>query len=488
MGAARRLHRSRIGHFPHRTRPSVADVPPAGFEPAHPAPEAGALSPELRGREPRAKCSGPIPACRSPGTRTAPRYHRRVPPMTVLVVDDDPVIVRLLEVKFRLEGFNVVAPSDGEEGSRRQGRRPDCDLPGKIIMPVLNGLSWCARLHPDPQTRRRARVLPHRRGVRTRTCSPGYAPGPATTSPSRSTPSSSSTMSCDLRRAATPLIGPSSVRVSSTDAAARGPPRGHRRERDLPTPECRRPSRKSTVTSRSHVALALAKQAGRPPRDLAQAIAGARSPPAAAGRRGRGGRARVLEHPHHDYVAVRRAARAIADLGEAQFYGSRGHPRGAQGPGGVRERQPDRAAPCRPCPQRRRAMRSPVCSKLPAIRSNASTTSTTRGGQMDRFGASVEARHLPALGRDAEVPEDGYHGEYIGGYAEDIVPEHGDDPRRPTRRRASRRARARAPGEHAGIRATLARFRVAFDSYVSEASLERRVRSPRRSSGCARPS
>jgi hypothetical protein len=25
-------------------------VPPAGFEPAHPAPEAGALSPELRGR------------------------------------------------------------------------------------------------------------------------------------------------------------------------------------------------------------------------------------------------------------------------------------------------------------------------------------------------------------------------------------------------------------------------------------------------------
>ena len=26
-------------------------VPPAGFEPAHPAPEAGALSPELRGRQ-----------------------------------------------------------------------------------------------------------------------------------------------------------------------------------------------------------------------------------------------------------------------------------------------------------------------------------------------------------------------------------------------------------------------------------------------------
>ncbi len=32
-----------------RLRPSVV-APPAGFEPAHPAPEAGALSPELRGR------------------------------------------------------------------------------------------------------------------------------------------------------------------------------------------------------------------------------------------------------------------------------------------------------------------------------------------------------------------------------------------------------------------------------------------------------
>ena len=27
------------------------DVPPAGFEPAHPPPEGGALSPELRGRK-----------------------------------------------------------------------------------------------------------------------------------------------------------------------------------------------------------------------------------------------------------------------------------------------------------------------------------------------------------------------------------------------------------------------------------------------------
>ena len=48
------------------------------------------------------------------------------------------------------------------------------------------------------------------------------------------------------------------------------------------------------------------------------------------------------------------------------------------------------------------------------------------GGQMDRFGASVEARYLQLLGRAAEVPEDGYHGDYIADYAEDIVREHGE--------------------------------------------------------------
>ena len=62
------------------------------------------------------------------------------------------------------------------------------------------------------------------------------------------------------------------------------------------------------------------------------------------------------------------------------------------------------------------------------------------GGQMDRFGASVEARYLQLLGRDAEVPEDGYHGEYIAEYAEDIVREHGESAGRSSRRRAPRPA------------------------------------------------
>ena len=36
--------------------------------------------------------------------------------LSVLVVDDDPVILRLLQVNFELEGIGVVLAVDGEEG------------------------------------------------------------------------------------------------------------------------------------------------------------------------------------------------------------------------------------------------------------------------------------------------------------------------------------------------------------------------------------
>ena len=97
------------------------------------------------------------------------------------------------------------------------------------------------------------------------------------------------------------------------------------------------------------------------------------------------------------------------------------------------------------------------------------------GGQMDRFGASVEARYLQALGRDAEVPEDGYHGEYVAAYAADIVREQGDAlADLPPEERFVRLRTEGARRAMDGIRETLARFGVAFDTYVSEATLEER--------------
>jgi len=94
------------------------------------------------------------------------------------------------------------------------------------------------------------------------------------------------------------------------------------------------------------------------------------------------------------------------------------------------------------------------------------------GGQMDRFGSSVEARYLQLLGREAEVPEDGYHGAYVTDLARDILESEGpgiaDLPEEERFVRLREEAASRAME---GIRATLARFGVSFDSYFLEATL-----------------
>ena len=94
------------------------------------------------------------------------------------------------------------------------------------------------------------------------------------------------------------------------------------------------------------------------------------------------------------------------------------------------------------------------------------------GGQMDRFGSSVEARYLQLVGRDADVPEDGYHGEHIIELARDILEEHG--PGLADLPADERMARMREEGVRRvlpQIERTLQRFGVRFDSYVSESLL-----------------
>jgi arginyl-tRNA synthetase len=97
------------------------------------------------------------------------------------------------------------------------------------------------------------------------------------------------------------------------------------------------------------------------------------------------------------------------------------------------------------------------------------------GRQMELFGASVEARYLELFGVRAEIPEDGYPGEYLVEVVEDIRDLHGDafvnlpeDERRAVLlREGSRRVLAM-------IERSLARFGVRFDSYFSERTLHER--------------
>src|SRR5436305_12610277 len=68
---------------------------------------------------------------------------------TVLVVDDDPVIVKLLQVNFEMEGYQVITASDGEEGLQRaREAMPDVRL-RDVIVPKVNGLQAPATLQRD---------------------------------------------------------------------------------------------------------------------------------------------------------------------------------------------------------------------------------------------------------------------------------------------------------------------------------------------------
>ena len=72
--------------------------------------------------------------------------------LTVLVIDDDPVILELLRVNFEIEGLNVICAADGEEGFRRaKAERPDIVI-SDIMMPRRDGLQLLADLKGDPTT------------------------------------------------------------------------------------------------------------------------------------------------------------------------------------------------------------------------------------------------------------------------------------------------------------------------------------------------
>lgn len=71
---------------------------------------------------------------------------------TVLVVEDDPVILRLLEVNFELEGFTVVLAHDGEEGiAAAKSERPDI-IVSDIMMPKVSGIELVEALKADQTT------------------------------------------------------------------------------------------------------------------------------------------------------------------------------------------------------------------------------------------------------------------------------------------------------------------------------------------------
>lgn len=67
----------------------------------------------------------------------------------VLVVDDQPHIVRLIQVNLEKEGFTVITAADGEEGMKQaRDSRPDLVILD-VIMPKKDGFKMLREMKAD---------------------------------------------------------------------------------------------------------------------------------------------------------------------------------------------------------------------------------------------------------------------------------------------------------------------------------------------------
>ncbi|HEX5938499.1 MAG TPA: response regulator [Actinomycetota bacterium] len=71
---------------------------------------------------------------------------------SLLVVDDDPFIARLLEIELKAAGYDVRVASDGEQALAAARERPPQLVLADVMMPNMDGFELTRRLRQDPTT------------------------------------------------------------------------------------------------------------------------------------------------------------------------------------------------------------------------------------------------------------------------------------------------------------------------------------------------
>ncbi len=236
---------------------------------------------------------------------------------------------------------------------------------------------------------------------------------------------------------------------------------------DLPEPELLTPKSKEHGDFSTNVALTLAKPAGRAPREVAQAIVDALSPAPFVEKVEIAGPGFLNIFTTDEWLhdAVREIVNRGSDYGRAEPTGERiqvefvsANPTGPLTLGHARN--------------------AAIGDALARLLETAGHTVEREyyfndaGTQMDRFGRSVEASYLQACGRPDEVPEDGYHGDYIAELAADILADEGTGLAELEPQERFLRLRGEGARRVLGwIKATLQRFGVTFDDFFSETTL-----------------
>lgn len=238
-------------------------------------------------------------------------------------------------------------------------------------------------------------------------------------------------------------------------------------EGDLPRPELFVPKQREHGDFASNVALGLAVRAGRSPREVAQAIADAMAPAPFLEKAEVAGPGFLNLFTTDEWLHD--ALRDVVARGD-----SYGRAEASERRVQVEFVSANPTGPLTLGHARNAAIGDALARLLEATGCNVEREYyfNDAGGQMDRFGASVEARFLQLAGRDAEVPEDGYLGAYVEDLARDILETEGpglaDLPENERFLRMRAEGVARVLPE---IEATLERFGVRFDSFFRESEL-----------------
>jgi DNA-binding response OmpR family regulator len=70
----------------------------------------------------------------------------------ILVVDDDPRLLHIVQMYLAIEEFDVVTALNGEDGLREvEQHRPDLVILD-IMMPGMDGIELCRRIRTNPET------------------------------------------------------------------------------------------------------------------------------------------------------------------------------------------------------------------------------------------------------------------------------------------------------------------------------------------------
>lgn len=69
----------------------------------------------------------------------------------ILIVEDDPIILKIYQSKFKLSGFEVISATNGEEGiEKAQKQRPDFIILD-LMMPKVSGADVLKKIYENPE-------------------------------------------------------------------------------------------------------------------------------------------------------------------------------------------------------------------------------------------------------------------------------------------------------------------------------------------------